>query len=316
MTKQPSSRLEYQRRISQAVDYINENLFTDLSLEEVAAAANFSKYHFHRVFRAITGEKCGGFIRRLRLEAVANRLVFAPHQDITSIALEYGFSSSQNLAKAFTKHFKLSPTKYREQHSIKLQSNPGTTQGNFGNMLGNNGNAWSLSEAYTVSHTQSTDRSNAMNITLKELPDYHVAYIRRLGPYGPEISETFERLAQWAGPRELLANGQMISAYWDNPEITPPEKCRADACVTVAKGTKVQGEIALQTLSGGKFAVYHVELANDEFEQAWKDLYHKWMPDSGFQPEDKPCMELYYNNPEDHPEKKWVTDICVPVKPL
>lgn len=155
-----------------------------------------------------------------------------------------------------------------------------------------------------------------MNITLKELPDYHVAYIRRLGPYGPEISETFERLAQWAGPRELLANGQMISAYWDNPEITPPEKCRTDACVTVAKEIKVQGEIALQTLPGGKFAVYHVELADDEFEQAWKDLYHKWMPDSGFQPEDKPSMELYYNNPEDHPEKKWVTDICVPVKPL
>ena len=43
-----------------------------------------------------------------------------------------------------------------------------------------------------------------MNITLKKLPDYHVAYIRRLGSYGPEISETFEQLAQWADPRELL----------------------------------------------------------------------------------------------------------------
>jgi AraC family transcriptional regulator len=43
---------------------------------------------------------------------------------------------------------------------------------------------------------------------------------------------------------------------------------------------------------------------------------HEWLPDSGFVCDEKPMMEMYHNNPEEHPERKFILDICVPVKPM
>jgi len=58
----------YRSRINLAVDYIERNLGRDFALEEIAAVAGFSKYHFHRIFHTFTGETLFQFIQRLRLE--------------------------------------------------------------------------------------------------------------------------------------------------------------------------------------------------------------------------------------------------------
>lgn len=49
--------------------------------------------------------------------------------------------------------------------------------------------------------------------------------------------------------------------------------------------------------------------------ESGKEMYGTWLPDSGFMPEDGPSLELYHNNPEEHPEKKHILDICIPVRP-
>jgi AraC family transcriptional regulator len=41
-----------------------------------------------------------------------------------------------------------------------------------------------------------------------------------------------------------------------------------------------------------------------------------WLPQSGYQCDDKPCYELYLNDPKQHPEGRCIVDICVPVRPL
>ena len=156
-----------------------------------------------------------------------------------------------------------------------------------------------------------------MNVEVKDMPAYHVAYARHLGPYGEEGSaEAFGRLMQWAGPRGFGTGGQMLGICWDSPEVTPPEKVRYDACVTVPEGTETSGDIGTQTVSGGKCAVYHAEVTTEEFGDAWNKIICEWLPQSGFQPDDRPCYEMYLNHADDHPEKKWIVDICVPVKPL
>jgi AraC family transcriptional regulator len=62
--------------------------------------------------------------------------------------------------------------------------------------------------------------------------------------------------------------------------------------------------------------VAHVEVADDEFQGAYDAIYGGWLPESGYQPDDRPCFEIYLNDPKQHPEGKHITDICVPVKPL
>ncbi len=84
----------YQGRINTAVDYIEKNLKHNFSLDEIAAVAGFSKYHFHRIFYTFTGESLFQFIQRLRLEKAATLLLTGPVKPVTEIALECGFSNS------------------------------------------------------------------------------------------------------------------------------------------------------------------------------------------------------------------------------
>jgi len=97
--------------------------------------------------------------------------------------------------------------------------------------------------------------------------------------------------------------------------VTDASKLRSDACLTVPPGTKGDGEIGTMKVPGGLFAVAHVEMDVTQFGEAWDKLM-EWMPTSGYQPDDRMCYEMYLNDPDTHPEKKWIVDICEPIRPL
>jgi len=157
----------------------------------------------------------------------------------------------------------------------------------------------------------------SMNVEVKELPSRHVAYVRRIGPYGPEVcGDAHQRLMQWAGPRGLATAEFSIGISWDNPEVTPADKCRYDACLPVPEGTPVDGEVGLQSLGGGRYAVYRVTVGTDGFGQAWEDLMGGWLPRSGYQCADGPCFEICYNPDHAAGESRWEVEICCPVEPL
>ena len=67
MNIQQQSRKEYIHRINRVVDYIEANLDEDHSLEKLAGVACFSPFHFHRIFRALTGETINNYVKRIRL---------------------------------------------------------------------------------------------------------------------------------------------------------------------------------------------------------------------------------------------------------
>lgn len=295
---------DYKVRACQAMNFISRNLHRDLSLDEIAEVAFFSKFHFHRIFKAVVGETVAGFTRRLRLERAAARLLANPMHDITEIAFGCGFSSSQNFAKAFRQNFGLSPTEFRKSKN--------------GNKFGNNGNDLSLNVTYdpeTVFENQRIqERENTMNADVKELPERTVAYIRKMGPYGKETAgQAFAELMQWAGPRDLVGKSAMLGVYWDHPEVTPPEKCRTDACIEVPHGTKVDGPVDIQTIAGGQYVACRFEVTTDSFQQAWDDAFAHVIS-KGYELAEKPCYELYHNNGAEDPEGKWIFDICLPLK--
>lgn len=110
---QQVSRQEYERRVERVLAYIREHLDGDLSLHTLPRVANFSPYHFHRVFRAMVGEPVGTFVRRLRVLTAAQRLAEDRGRPITTIARECGFSSSSAFAREFRNHFGITASAYR-----------------------------------------------------------------------------------------------------------------------------------------------------------------------------------------------------------
>jgi AraC family transcriptional regulator len=145
----------------------------------------------------------------------------------------------------------------------------------------------------------------------------HVAYVRHTGAFN-QVYKAYEKLMAWAGPRGLIRfpETKLLTVFHDDPKVTEESKLLQSACLTVEKGTKTEGEIGTMIVQGGKYALAHFEISQDEFQAAWDAVMANWLPDSGWQCDDKYPFELYHNNHEEHPEKKFILDICVPVKPL
>lgn len=159
------------------------------------------------------------------------------------------------------------------------------------------------------------------NIEVKDTPEMHVAYIRHIGPYAGDVdlfNRLFNKLYSWAGPRGLLTSPEMktLTIYHDSPELTDHNKLRIDVGITVSPETKVDGEVGKTTIPAGKNAIAHFEIKPDQYTDAWAAIYGGWLPESGYQPDDRPGFELYLNDAKTHPEGKCIVDIYVPVKPL
>jgi AraC family transcriptional regulator len=330
--KRQQMREEYTSRINRVIDYIENNIYEELSLETLARVANFSRFHFHRIFGAMVGETLNQFIQRVRVEKAAIQLVTNPKKSITDIAFDCGFSGSAPFSRVFRETFKMSPSqwrslKYKQEEDSKIRKT-GSKKYQLLDKIGKD-SQFSLRYNYGENHNlkwriNMKDMKNMKqieaNIEVKEMPDHHVAYIRHIGPYAGDeglFERLFGKLFKWAGPRELVGpQTKVMSVYHDAPDITDEDKLRLSVCITVPEDTKVEGEVGKMVVPGGKFAVGRFEIGGDEYPHAWYTLMAGWMPESGYQPDDRLCYELYQNDPKEHPENKHILDICVPVKPL
>ncbi len=150
---------------------------------------------------------------------------------------------------------------------------------------------------------------------VKELPEHNVAYIRHIGPYN-QIGQAIQRIFEWAGPKGLIQfpKTQCMAVYYDNPEQVAESELKSDACLTVPEGTPEDGDVKIMKIPGGKFAVAHVEIDPSEYGEAWDKLLGEWIPEQELKLDpSRLCYEWYMNDPEQHPEKKHVVDICEPI---
>jgi AraC family transcriptional regulator len=331
----PSIDHEYQSRINKVMDFIEAHLDEEHTLEELAAVASFSKYHFHRIFTAMTGETPFQFLSRIRLEKAAALLCGNNNLPVSDVAFQCGFSSLSIFSRTFRQYFQRSPTEWRNANRIgstTAEANretrnpePGTqnTDSNQGKMNRNRSQTEGEMSMYFCRETNSlkwrTNMELNKSMEVKELPKMTVAYIRHTGPYqGNEklFQNLTNELCQWAGPRGLLGNpdASLLVIYHDDPNVTEPDKLRLSMCLTVPENTKVDGKTGKMEIAGGTYAVGRFEVNSDEFGQAWNWLYGTWLPQSGYKPDDGPCFEMYPEEPKKGEKIK--VDICVPVKPL
>jgi AraC family transcriptional regulator len=131
------------------------------------------------------------------------------------------------------------------------------------------------------------------------------------------VKTAWDRLCAGLGAQGLLGGGtKFIGVCHDDPEVTPPEKIRYDACVTVDENFKPQGDIAVQTLSGGDYAVTTHIGPYDKLGQTYAKLYGQWIVQSGRELWSEPCLEFYLNDPESTDPEDLLTDIHVPLESL
>jgi len=304
------TRREYDRRINAALELIDRSLGEEISLARLAAAANFSPYHFHRIFSAAVGEPPAEYVRRLRVEKAAGLLLADPSAPVTGIALACGFSTSALFCRRFRERFGMSPTAWRMRHEKSKNRQKDRKKGK--DISPGPGLHWRQERRQAM--------KKAPKVRIEEVPAFRVAYVKHMKGYedGPGIQRAFQTLFAWAGPRGLLRpDAKVMGIPLDDPGITPKDKCRYYACVAVDDRAEPAGEVGVMGVRPGTYAVGRFRGSGSIFREAYAFLYGEWLPASGWQPDDAPAFESYVGEPGGTLAKpRFVFDLYVPVKPL
>jgi AraC family transcriptional regulator len=109
----PSSSLPGYK-LRQITDWMAEHFAEEINLDQLAAQAGLSKFHFHRLFKSATGISPSRYHVNLRMDA-ARRLLRESKDSIVTVALDVGYTNPSHFAQLFRRETGLSPSDYRRQ---------------------------------------------------------------------------------------------------------------------------------------------------------------------------------------------------------
>ncbi|MGE4424187.1 MAG: GyrI-like domain-containing protein [Pseudodesulfovibrio sp.] len=287
----------YLERMNIVLLHIQSHLDENLSLDELAALTCFSPTHFHRIFKGMMGETVADHIRRIRLERAALRLA-SGHHSVTGAAFDAGYETVESFSRAFKKMFGCPPSKYPERHW-------GAMYDRFPGLI------HYRPDATRATFRLENQKETTMEVRMENVDAMRVAFIRKTGPYN-QCGEAWGRLCAWAGPRGLLGrDARFLGVGHDDPQVTPPDKIRYDACVTVGPDVEGAGEVGIQTVGGGRYAVTTHKGPYENLETTYAELMGRWLPQSGERLGSNLCFELYRNDPQSTPPEELLTDIYI-----
>ena len=269
----------YRRRINQVIDHLNNNLDRSVSLEELASVAFFSPFHFHRIFVAMMGETVNAFTNRLRNEKAARLLKFSK-KPIAQIAAECGFTSTPTLSRLFKQYFGVSPSRFRKGEKIKNSKIRKDLQ--------------SITE-YNCDMTQE-ELEHLFHVRIKQLPERKIAYIRVTDAFKEGVViNAFETLIDWSKDMGLYGSETIFGMSKDDPEVTPKEKYRYEACVTLPGDFKLNSDSLVQTtiLPACKYAFTKVSGDIKLVAAGFNYLFDKWLINSNYECETQPGLEVF-----------------------
>lgn len=273
--------MTWSQRMNLAIEYIESNLDSALSIEDVAKEACCSKYHFHRMFFANFKITCAEYIRRRKLTLAAVELLNT-NESIVDIAFKYGYESPNAFTRAFRNIHGINPSKAR---------------------LGGT----SLSSYKRVFFPKDNKVGENMNYKIIEVPEFNIIGKSKSFEFenfvndGPKFwkeyvgSEDYKKLYQLNNGRPCpITNSSLLSAYF------PKENGKRDEFTDVL-GIEATSE---DSLSG--FEAYKVPSSTyAEFNCTYKTsmktnryIYGEWFPSTGYERDgNKPDIVAYFPIP-------------------
>ncbi|TDR77897.1 AraC family transcriptional regulator [Paludibacterium purpuratum] len=273
--------MRYVERIRQAVLYLWSNLDRDLPLERLAEVACFSPYHFHRIYRGVMGETVFETVQRGRLHQAARRLS-ASDKPLEQIARGAGYGSLAAFVRGFGRHYGMTPGRFRAGAALRQ----------------------SIVQESFMQTVQIQPHAEPMTLLLR----------RHQGDY-MNIGIAFEDLMLRAMPHYRSETpARVFGLYYDDPDSVPVDRLRSAAAIAWSPDWPVPEGLAVLELPAGRYGVLRHTGPYSELSHSWRQLYCEWLPHSGEEPADLPCVEEYLNDPRTTPPMALETDLWVALK--
>lgn len=273
----------YEARIRRVLDYMLDNPGSDLSLDRLADVAAMSRFHWHRIFHAMTGETCAQAARRIRMTRAAGFLVQSD-LPLREIASRSGYANVRSFTRAFTETFQMTPGAFRAVGQLRVPQ-PLLHKG----------------------------EPPMFPINIEIHPGRRVAAVRHTGPY-PEISRAFAALGAILNRCGLIGEARgMVAVYYDDPSAVAKAALRSHAGIVIGDHVSIPESLEEVRLPAGRHAVMQFRGPYAGLPAAYDTLYGSWLPSSSEEPADAPPFEIYHNTPMDTAPEDLRTDICIPL---
>lgn len=283
----------YRRRIERAVALIERAIAQGEDppeLARLAEAAAFSPFHFHRVYRAMTGETSGQTVARLRL-LQSLRLLAGEARSITDTALAVGYQTPQAFSRAFRQGIGATPS--------ELRAEPERLRREIARLAQPPGSAAS---------------SAPLRVEVVEVDPFQVLALRVTGGY-PQQNRGYGRLFAWAAEHERME--QLSGLYgvpWDDRRDVAVADCAFDCMIALNAPFEPEDEAFRRVpMGGGRYARLRHVGPFDGLEALTDALLAQWLPDSGERLRDAPLHHEYLDDPDETPESVLRTDIYLPL---
>ena len=274
----------YHARMQRVLDHIDRHLDGDLDLNAVSGVAAFSKFHFHRQFKATFGVSLHRYVKLARLRRASKRLADSEGQSVTNIALDAGYETPDAFARAFRQRFRQSPSSFRKSPDWEPWLRA------FGPLNS------ARSKIMPITFTPD-------EVTIRDVAPTRVAMFEHRGD--PEtLDVTIQRFIAWRKAVGMSPKTHPTFNIWHTERrLVNPADYRMEMCVGVdadqfidpADDTVREGEIP-----GGRCAVLKVTSDTHNLEPAALYLYRDWLPASGEEMRDFPiyCQRFFLEEPE------------------
>ncbi len=290
----------YLERIQETIDYIEQNLNNDITLDQLAAIAYCSKFHYHRTFQAMVGEPVMEYVRKRRVTLAANEIL-STKRKLVDIAYDYGFCSQVDFSRTFRRIQGISPMECRKKiKPVELYDKVSLIGRNF-----------------------SKEKVSFLNgPVIVEKKGVLVAGMVLKASY-EENSKSYIVRQLWRNFRENMALMTGVinknTAYGISFDGSYRKHFNYMAGVEVDNLDDIPEGMQGREIPGCKYAVFNFKAIKngfaviDEFLKALEFIYGQWLPFSGFQLDNKnDLIEIITVNPEILNDVRM--DIYLPIK--
>ncbi|WP_028778707.1 AraC family transcriptional regulator [Shimazuella kribbensis] len=286
--------MEWVGSLQKAIDYMEQHLLEDLSIESIARQVNTSSFYFQRTFTILTDINVGEYLRRRRLTLAAEELT-RTNCKIIDLAFKYGYETPEAFSKAFRRQHGVTPTEVRNGVG-KLQS-------------------------YNRLIIQvSLKGAEPMRYRITERDTFQVIGVKRGFSLVNEenlvgIPKLWNEVHQ-DGTNGLLFrlnNGKIkgiLGVCVDKSHVQPNQMDYWIA--TEYDGDVPKGLLSLN-IPASKWAVFEVHgPMPDAMPKIWKQIFSEWFPSSGYEHAGTPELEVYSDDDPSNPNL--YSEIWIPIK--
>lgn len=279
--------MNYYERIQKSIDYIENNLTEELTIDSCAKEAFMSVSGYYRMFLSLAGYNIKEYIRLRRLTLALADLQQTSGIHVITLAMKYYYNSADSFSRAFKKQFGFLPSQFK--------ANSQTT-------ILNKFERINIMEKYFETENKELFEKYPDIKVIRKLEDMKVACYTYFGP-DPE-SHAFDTLKAWFHKNQLTFKDSAYRIFgYNNPDPSdsenPEELYGYEVCVTIPDSLydtldDVSGDFTAGTydsikrkiLTGGKYAVMSVKRSDDgdigtNIVYAWK-RFSKWLDEGKY----------------------------------